>query len=990
MKSFFRPAIRLMNQLKYPQKFILVGLVMIVPLILVLGRFIDQSNQEVDFSSKERLGLAYHAPLVKFLRDVQRHWGMSNAYLGGDTSFKPQLVANEADIETNVTQLDSVSQQIGGSLGVGEKWVAIKAEWKKIKAKTFTDDFLTSFSAHQTLNDDVLTLITQVGNNSNLIVDPDLDTSYLLDVVVNKIPLESEYLSQTEGHGLMVTASKMMSGEDSTSISIHAGLARTTSSEIDQDLTYAMQVNPSLKPAIQSSLQDSNNALHDFFNVIGGKLLGINPNDVGVMVMTMPMATPTAAPTATPGAAGMPGMSMATATPTAAMAGMDMPGMAAPSATPTTMAGMPGMNTPGTSTSGSNTSTTGGSGPTAINISTADYFKAVSDVSDKNFALYDAIIPPLNALLSARIDALEARRNLLLGVTLAALAFTVYLLIGFYLAVEDTIHNLDTASRNLINGNRNEGFALENRDELARVGHAFNSIAIEMMAARDQAVEANKAKSAFLANMSHELRTPLNAIIGYSELLEEEFEDNDEQEYVTDVQKIKNAGKHLLSLINDVLDLSKIEAGRMDLYLETFDIGKMVKEIVTTVTPLIEKNTNALVVNMEPEIGVMYADQTKVRQILMNLLSNASKFTKQGTITLDVSRQSLDYPAVVYSVTDSGIGMTPEQLGRLFQDFAQADASTTRNYGGTGLGLSISRRFSRMMGGDITVDSTPGQGSTFTVTLPAKVIHETEVAATPAKSATPGKKMILVIDDDKAAREIVARFLEKEGYRVETAASGEEGLRRARELHPDVITLDVMMPMMDGWSVLAVLKADTQLASIPVVMMTMVDNKKMGYTLGAADYLIKPIDKDRLQQVLDKYIPQVKSGNVMVVEDDPATREMLTRMLESTGWKVEQADNGRIGVQKLEHFRPDLILLDLMMPEMDGFEFVAECRKREDWHAIPIIVVTAMELNQQDRKRLNGQVQRVLQKGAFTRDDLLAELRTMIHSIVSLEPDKVQ
>jgi signal transduction histidine kinase len=387
--------------------------------------------------------------------------------------------------------------------------------------------------------------------------------------------------------------------------------------------------------------------------------------------------------------------------------------------------------------------------------------------------------------------------------------------------------------------------------------------------ARDAAEAANRSKSAFLANMSHELRTPLNAIIGYSEMLEEDAQASGNAPFAEDLHKIRSAGKHLLGLINDVLDLSKVEAGKMKLFLETFEVAGVVDDVVATAQPLAEKNGNTLEVRCSPGVGRLREDVTKVRQVLLNLLSNACKFTEKGKVFLDVTRENdVTGTWVVFRVRDTGIGMTNDQMGKLFQAFTQADASTQRKYGGTGLGLALSRKFCVMMGGDINAASEPGKGSTFTMRLPGDVenidgeatsIHVRRHAppagpriSTGVAGVGSGPRM-LVIDDDPAVCELMRRVCTREGFDVVTASSGEEGLRMAREKRPALITLDVVMPGIDGWTVLKTLKEDGDLSSIPVIMISISDEKSRGIALGAANYLVKPVDRDRLAGVLGPY-----------------------------------------------------------------------------------------------------------------------------------------
>lgn len=499
--------------------------------------------------------------------------------------------------------------------------------------------------------------------------------------------------------------------------------------------------------------------------------------------------------------------------------------------------------------------------------------------------------------------------------------------------------------------------------------------------AHDEAIKANLIKSQFLANMSHELRTPLNAIIGYSEMLVEEAEELGEPAFVEDLGKIRHAGKHLLSLINDILDISKIEAGKMEIHMETFELSGLIQDVITTVKPLTDKNGNQL--DTRSVQGEMTTDVTKLRQILINLLSNASKFTKDGTISLDVYDEMRNHQkGYCFRVKDTGIGMTSEQVEKLFQPFTQADSSTTRNYGGTGLGLAISHSFCDMLGGSFQVESEFGSGSVFTCWLP-NAAEEKQQDREPFSERQEfredsSKISILLIDDEPINHQLMKRYLTKEGWTLAFATSGQEGLQLAKKLRPQVICLDILMPSMDGWSVLSVIKSDPELRHIPVVICSMTSDNHLGYALGASDFLTKPINREQLVQLMDKYVSMSADQTVLVIEDDEGASELTTRMLQKEGYTVTQARNGRIALECMAKVTPKLILLDLMMPEMDGFQFVAELRKQEAWSEIPIVVVTAKSITAADRLRLNGYVKGVIQKGSFDYKLLLAEIRRFV------------
>ncbi|MFV2054921.1 MAG: response regulator [Thiohalomonadales bacterium] len=516
-----------------------------------------------------------------------------------------------------------------------------------------------------------------------------------------------------------------------------------------------------------------------------------------------------------------------------------------------------------------------------------------------------------------------------------------------------------------------------------------------------EAEAANKAKSQFLANMSHELRTPLNAIIGYSEMLKEEATLGHQNAYLADLGKIHLAGKTLLALINDVLDLSKVEAGKMQLYLEDVKVKQLVDEVIDTVTPMIEMNNNSLAILCPDGIGSMQTDVAKTKQSLLNLLSNAAKFTRNGSIKLIVShRNDEEGKKILFSVTDNGIGLTRIQLGLLFTAFSQVDSSTTREYSGTGLGLTISRSFCRLMGGDVVAQSELGQGSTFTIQIPVAVsdfLQQKKINSTPPlvnqRDATRfsrfeserrhKKSVILVIDEDEMGCEIALRYLHNEGYDIECESDGANASRHILELKPDVILLDVMTPSASGWDILNYVKTHPLLVHIPVVMMTLVDEKMSAFRLGATAYLVKPVEKNDLINTINRCLRKIGLDTILVVDEDSDARKLVRLVLENEGIDVVEAENGYLGLMRVAERVPALILLELSMPGMTGQEFLVELDKQDFGKVIPVLALTGASIDDIETRRLMRRVDGIIQKGAYSIDRILSEVR---HVMAELKP----
>ncbi len=504
-----------------------------------------------------------------------------------------------------------------------------------------------------------------------------------------------------------------------------------------------------------------------------------------------------------------------------------------------------------------------------------------------------------------------------------------------------------------------------------------------LVLAQDEAQRANRAKSQFLANMSHELRTPLNAILGFSELLSDDttdrFDDTTRRRFLA---QIHGSGEHLLQLINDILDLSKVEAGQMKLQLEQVELGGLIAEVRATIEPLVQSKSLTMNTATVTEIRLI-ADAAKVKQMLLNLVSNAVKFTPSGG-HIEIRARSAE-SWVDIAVSDSGIGIAAQDIGRLFKEFQQLDAGVGQRQTGTGLGLALTKHFAEMHGGQVSVVSELGTGSTFTLRLPLKATTgqaPVPHVSAPAAAIDPSRPLVLVVDDNPQASEILARHLDAGGFRIELAHTGTDALRMARDLRPVAITLDILLPEVDGWEVLNRLKADPATRDIPVLVVSVLDDPALGRALGAYDYFVKPVDGKALLSRLRQYTftTQVKTEpvRVLIVDDEPANLDLLESLLDPAGFAVIRAAGGREGIDIAKAEKPNLVLLDLMMPGVTGFDVVEALRDDEGTRSIPIMVLTAKSLTVDDKKTLNGQVAAIFERNSVAGTELTAWLQQIV------------
>ncbi|HDQ35088.1 MAG TPA: response regulator, partial [Chloroflexi bacterium] len=519
---------------------------------------------------------------------------------------------------------------------------------------------------------------------------------------------------------------------------------------------------------------------------------------------------------------------------------------------------------------------------------------------------------------------------------------------------------------------RQEGHPPIDADEMGFAQQAAINVGVaaENATLYQEAKSADRLKSEFLANMSHELRTPLNSIIGFSRVILKGIDGPLTDMQRTDLEAIHDSGRHLLNLINDVLDLSKIEAGKMEFIFEPVDVNTVVKGVLSTALALVKDKPVELQRDVEDGLPNIIADERRIRQVVLNLVGNASKFTEEGYIKVSAWREGRE---VIIAVQDSGIGIPKERYGAVFKEFEQVDSSSTRSYGGTGLGLPVSKKFVEAHGGRIWFESEVGMGTTFFVALPIGGPKAEEPEEEEAKARAEESLTVLTVDDDEGVVTLFRRYLEKQGYHVVGLTKGERVLEEVKRLKPYAVTLDIIMPTKDGWEIIRELKSDPETRDVPIVVCSIISEADKGLSMGVADYLVKPILERDLLDALARLEQQIPS-NVLVVDDNPDDRKLLRRYLEEAGYSVEEAPDGAAAISKIHDWLPDLVVLDLMMPEVDGFAVIENLKSSAVTSKIPVVVVTAKELTADERALLQQRVESLLQKGLFDQERLLQDV----------------
>ena len=607
-------------------------------------------------------------------------------------------------------------------------------------------------------------------------------------------------------------------------------------------------------------------------------------------------------------------------------------------------------------------------------------------LADRLERLTNELVNKAEADMMARIevsyDASVTARWVIIGFAVGSIGLALILGYAISWSLIGPMKQMNVQLQQIAQGDFSQRVEVPNRDELGTLAANLNRMNEELGRLYQQLDAANRHKSEFLASMSHELRTPLNAIIGFSEvLIDRLFGDlgAKQEEYL---KNILDSGRHLLSLINDILDLSKVEAGRMELELDHFSLAETLENGVTMIRERAGRHGIALNLDRDPAVDVIEADERKVKQILFNLLSNAVKFTPDGGQV--GIKAGMDHGEVQVTVWDTGIGIARDDQERIFEEFRQVGGTDGQKREGTGLGLALAKRFVELHSGRIWVESAIGRGSRFTFTLPVRVAPQPETAPTRTEFPVVGLAegpLILVVEDDPQAAELLKLYLESAECSVEVARDGEEGFSKARQLHPALITLDLLLPKVDGWDLLVRLKGEPETREIPVVIVSIVDQPGKGFALGAADYLLKPVSREDLIHALQRVNltgRQREMKTILTIDDDPMAAELVEAILTEEGFRVLKAYGGEEGLSTARQEAPALIILDLLMPGVDGFTVVERLRADPTTATIPIVILTSKNLTLHEKERLSGEIAYLAHKSEFSRTSFVELVRGLL------------